>query len=242
MATCKKEAALLFLTQSKKRNPEASQWVHPDKYRCHHKTTNKGLLGFAEKMLRQQNRLQDIQPLQIIQDGNIISAISSYNGLTPRMDIDILRFYGDKIIEHWENQIEIGQSGYILESLKSTKKVPIRSRGITKINKQLAIDFMQEVCFLKNTKSIKQVINTEVFLYCNSKYDSCHLTVNQHQKIIQLMKGRTYNRIIKMIGEGNQVIAYSEGSKQHTPCILIDLIRFENNKITELKQMCAENT
>jgi len=232
----KKVTALLFLTFSKQRDPLALEYVHPKKYIYNRETSSKGILGFAEKMLRQQEYYSNVKPLQIIQDGDFISAVSHYQGHQTWLGIDILRFRNNKIVEHWESNIAtsfrmIGELP--LSSFKSAKERKLK----TNENKIIAVNFIKDKYFVKNTKSMRLYTDTQKYTYFNTMNPETESGINNNIKISSLMRKRNYKEILKVMAEGNQVIIYSEGMIQNKPATLIDLFTIENTKITIHQQM-----
>ena len=163
----KKDTALLFLAFSKRRDPMALELVHPKKYIYNRETSSRGILGFAEKMLRQQEYFSNIQPLQIIQDGDFISAVSHYQGHQSWLGIDIFKFCNNKIIEHWENNIATSfrmNAEFLFPPLKSNKKEKLKAEE----NKINAIRFIKDIYFSKNTKILGQFTDSEKYTYFNT--------------------------------------------------------------------------
>lgn len=232
----KKDTALLFLTFSKQRDPLALELVHPKKYIYNRVTSSKGILGFAEKMLRQQEYFSNVQPLQIIQDGDFISAVSHYQGHQSWLGIDILRFCNNKIIEHWENNIATSfrlNADLLFPSFKSAKGKKLK----TNENKITAVNFIKEIYFQKNLKSICRYTDIQKYTYFNTMESETESGLKNSVKISALMRKRSYEEIVKVMAEGNQAIVYSKGIIQNKPVTLIDLFTFENNKITIHQQM-----
>jgi predicted SnoaL-like aldol condensation-catalyzing enzyme len=232
----KKDTALLFLTFSKQRDPLALELVHPKKYIYNRETSSKGILGFAEKMLRQQEYYSNIKPLQIIQDGDFISTVSHYQGHQSWLGIDILRLCNNKIVEHWENNIATSfrmKTELLFPSFKSTKERKLK----TNENKIVAVNFIKEIYFLKNLKSIWRYTDKQNYTYFNTMEPETESGINNSIKISSLMRKREYKEIVKVMAEGNQAIVYSKGIIQNKPVTLIDLFTFENNKITIHQQM-----
>ena len=232
----RKDTALLFLAFSKRRDPMALELVHPKKYVYNRETSSRGILGFAEKMLRQQEYFSNVQPLQIIQDGDFISAVSHYQGRQTWLGIDILRFCNNKIVEHWENKIATSfrmKAELLLPSVVSTKE----KKQKTNENKIIAVNFIKELYFSKNMKSIWQHTDNQKFMYFNTMESETESGINNSAKISALVRKRSYQEIVKVMAEGNQAIVYSKGFIQHKPVTLIDWFTFENNKITIHQQM-----
>lgn len=238
MAFSKKESAISFLKHSKTRSPEAIRWIHPQKYKCHIGTSGIGMLGFAEKMLRQQKQGYEIHPFKTLQDGNYVAAFSTHQETLPVIYIDILRFYGDKIIEHWENHIKLGDSAIVIEILSDSDNESISGKGQ---NKKRAQELIHEGLVLKNVNMFKTAINTDHFSYINLNSDLGILHVNQFPLIARSLKKKSYHSVLNVIAEGSLALACSEGSTNEVPCILIDIFKFHKKELIQLVHLNSES-
>jgi predicted SnoaL-like aldol condensation-catalyzing enzyme len=121
----------------------------------------------------------------------------------------------------------------LLPSVVSTKE----KKQKTNENKIIAVNFIKELYFPKNMKSIWQYTDNQKFMYFNTMESETESGINNSAKISALMRKRSYQEIVKVMAEGNQAIVYSKGFIQNKPVTLIDWFTFENNKITIHQQM-----
>jgi predicted SnoaL-like aldol condensation-catalyzing enzyme len=121
----------------------------------------------------------------------------------------------------------------LLPSVVSTKE----KKQKTNENKIIAVNFIKELYFSKNMKSIWQYTDNQKFMYFNTMESETESGINNSAKISALMRKRSYQEIVKVMAEGNQAIVYSKGFIQNKPVTLIDWFTFENNKITIHQQM-----
>jgi predicted SnoaL-like aldol condensation-catalyzing enzyme len=238
MQITKKDAAISFLSAYSTKNPQALEFIHPRHYQCNKHFQYPGLLGFAEKMLRQQQFATEIRPIKVIQDGDFVSALSFISGIFSGMGIDIFRFKGSKIIEHWENH-ETAPAIDLGHSISGIAKSEIQDRNKTESNKKLAVDFVSDVLIGNNPKLLKKYSHPTHFKFYNLHQKLKEAGTDSMRIIAQNIKKQSYHNILNVIGEGNHVNVYSDGIKQGKPYRFCDLFVFIDNKIVEHRQIAS---
>jgi predicted SnoaL-like aldol condensation-catalyzing enzyme len=238
MQITNKETAISFLSAYSNRNPEALDFIHPRYYQCNQNMQNRGLLGFAEKVLRQQQFATEIRPIKVIQDGDFVSALSFIKGIYSGMGVDIFRFKGNKIIEHWENY-EIKAGRQLPIHLEEIAKSEIQELNKTDFNKKMAIEFVTAILISKNFKNILSFIDPIRYRYFDSQNNLCVTDTESFRFFIQRIKKQSYHSIINVIGEGNYVNIYCAGVIKGKPHNFCDLLVFQDNKIIEHRQIAA---
>jgi predicted SnoaL-like aldol condensation-catalyzing enzyme len=238
MSLSKKEIAILFLKQSKKGDPKALNWIHPQRYKSHSGTSSRGIHGFAEKMLRQTKNSVEILPIQILNEGDYIAAFSTLEQSQRILYSDILRFHGDKIIEHWEFPIHLEESAHTMALMHFSENGNHAEKGQQNTHKQLVYELIDEG-LIRKADQLQSLIDHDLFTYVNLNSEHGILNVNHFPIIFELLKKRNYKRILNLIGEGNQILCYSEGRTKGNVCIFIDLFSFNSSKLVKLIQLSS---
>lgn len=233
-----KDAAISFLSAYSKKNPQALEFIHPRHYRCNSNFHYPGLLGFAEKMLRQQQLATEIKPIKAIQDGNFVSTLSFISGVFSGMSIDIFRFKGNKIIEHWENH-EAAPANHFEHSISGITESEIQDINKTEVYKKMAFDFVTHVFIGNNPKLLKKYTHPIQFKCYNLQQKLNEAGNDSIRTFSQNIKKQTYLNILNVIGEGNHVTVYCDGMKQGKPYRFCDLFVFLDNKIIEHRQIAS---
>jgi predicted SnoaL-like aldol condensation-catalyzing enzyme len=238
MQITNKDAAISFLSAYSTKNPQALEFIHPRHYQCNRNFLYPGLLGFAEKMLRQQQFATEIKPVKVIQDGDFVSALSFISGVFSGMGIDIFRFKGNKIIEHWENH-ETAPTIELEHSISGIAESEIQDRNKTESYKKMALDFVTQVFIGNKPRLLKKYTHPLQFKCYNLQQKLNEAGTDSIRTFSQNIKKQTYQNILNVIGEGNHVTVYCDGMKQGKPYRFCDLFVFLDNKIIEHRQIAS---
>jgi predicted SnoaL-like aldol condensation-catalyzing enzyme len=214
--------------------PGPVDYINPEKYIQHNLSAKDGLQGLQELMAQLPPNSARVNTVRVFQDGDHVFTHSEYDFFGPKIGFDIFRFENGKIVEHWDNLQETpvapNPSGHAMIDGPTEPQDLER----TEENKKLVRQFVEDI--LVNGK-LDQL---------PGYYDGDHYV--QHNPIIadglsglgqtlQFMAehGITlrYDKIHKVLGEGNFVLVVSEGSYADQPTAFYDLFRVDHGKIVE---------
>ncbi len=214
-------------------NPEPAGTINSGKYIQHNLGIEDGLAGFGAVLQALPPKSAKVNTHRVIQDGDYVVAHTEYNFFGPKAGFDIFRFEGGKIVEHWDNLQEItpkNPSGHSM--FDGVKTVSDSSK--TNTNKTLIKNFVQDVLMGQNPGKLVGYFNGHRYIQHNPNIAdglsglNAALQAMAEQGIV--MK---YDKIHKVLGEGNFVLTVSEGSFAGKPTSFYDLFRVEDNKIAE---------
>ena len=190
--------------------------INPEKYIQHNLGIKDGLAGFGEALAALPAGSARVNTVRVLQDGDFVIAHTDYNFFGPKIGFDIFRFEGGKIVEHWDNLQEKpatpNPSGHTM--IDGTTEV--KDLDKTEENKKLVALFVSDVLQGKAPERL------------TSYFDGAALEAMAKQGIAM-----TYDRVHKVLGEGNFVLAISEGSFGGKAVTFYDLFRVEGGKIAE---------
>lgn len=173
--------------------------------------------------------------VRVIADDDIVVVYARYLGFGPKATIgfDVFRVENGRIVEHWDNLIE---------------EQPLNPSGRSQIDGTIYITDLDKTVDNKAkvkeflTKSLIEHAKIDITKYINPK------TYFQHNPIVadgldgfgaamaQMAKNgkaMTYNKVHKVIGEGNFVLTMSEGAIGSDAMAFYDLFRLEEGLIVE---------
>lgn len=209
-------------------------YISSDKYIQHNLAAKDGLQGLEEFLGQVPPNTIRVNTVRVFQDGDHVFAHSDYDFFGPKIGFDIFRFEGGKIVEHWDNLQEtpVGAN----PSGHSMTDGPTEAKDLerTEQNKELVRRFVEDALVNGKLDSLPQFFDGDRYTQHNPEIGDGLTGLGQ---ALQFMAehGITmrYDRIHKVLGEGNFVLVVSEGSYNEQPTAFYDLFRVEDGKIAE---------
>lgn len=180
---------------------------------------------------------------RMIGEGNLVASHATYTGFgpVPLVAMDVFRFNEDgKIVEHWDNMIPVAKpnpSGRT-QTDGATEVTDLKQ---TTANKAKVEEFITKSLIKHEKVDITQYISPTTYLQHNPMVADGLEGFGAFMADLA-KKGITmeYDKIHKVIGEGNFVMALSEGSFGGKPQAFYDLFRLENGLIVEHWDVIAD--
>jgi predicted SnoaL-like aldol condensation-catalyzing enzyme len=207
--------------------------INPDKYIQHNLGAADGLAGFGAVLQALPPRSARVNTVRVFEDGDYVFAHTDYNFFGPKIGFDIFRFENGRIVEHWDNLQETTGPNPNGQTMIGG---PTEAHDVTKTeaNKALVRAFVDDVLVHGRLDRLAGYFDGDRYVQHNP-----HIGDNLSGLAAALeamaAKGITmkYDRIHKVLGEGNFVLVVSEGSFAGAATSFYDLFRVENGKIAE---------
>ncbi|SFJ59602.1 Predicted SnoaL-like aldol condensation-catalyzing enzyme [Paenibacillus sp. UNC496MF] len=233
-ATNNANKAIAVLKSLESGDPAAiTQWVNQDKYIQHNLNFSSGreaMLG-AMDQLTQAGTKVDIK--RVLVDGDIVALHTDYNFFGPKAGFDIFRFENGQIVEHWDNlqdKVERTPSGHTMFD-GPTEIVDLDK---TEENKALVKNFIQDVLMGQNPDKLRSYINENKYIQHNPAVADGLSGLGAYlESMAKQGIEMKYKKIHIVLGQGNFVLAASEGTFGGEHTSFYDLLRIENGKIVE---------
>jgi len=208
--------------------------INADKYIQHNPSAKDGLAGFDELMSQLPKGSARVNTVRVYQDGDFVFAHTDYDFFGPKIGFDIFRFENGKIVEHWDNLQEKPKSANPSGHTMTDGPTQATDLDQTDVNKGIVRSFVDDI--LVNGRMDKLA----------GYYDGDHY-VQHNPHIADGLSGlgaalaamaksgvtMKYDRIHRVLGEGNMVLVVSEGSFAGDHSSFYDLFRVERGKIAE---------
>jgi len=208
-------------------------YINPNKYIQHNLSAADGLAGFGALISQLPPNSAKVNTVRVFEDGDFVFAHTDYNFFGPKIGFDIFRFEDGKIVEHWDNLQETAKpnpSGHTMidgaTQLKDIDK--------TEANKTLVRNFVDDVLVNGKMDKLAGYFDGDNYIQHNpnipDQLSGLGATLGELAKQGIFLK---YDKIHRVLGEGNFVLVVSEGHFGKSYNSFYDLFRVENGKIAE---------
>lgn len=234
MELTNKEKAVALLNSFNTGDQAPISYINPEKYIQHNLAVGDGLAGFGEVVKNAPPQGFKANVIRAFQDGEYVFTHTEYDFFGPKAGFDVFRFENGKIVEHWDNLAEITP---INPSGRTQLDGPsdITDKENTETNKKLVESFVTEVLMNGKMDNLTTYINPDQYLQHNSSIadglDGLGAALKYFAENGLVLE---YDKLHKVLGEGNFVLAISEGKfGKGDHVAYYDLFRIEKEQIVE---------
>ena len=212
---------------------EPIAYINPTKYIQHNLAVGDGLEGFGAVLANAPAGGFKAKVVRSFQDGDFAVLHTIYDFFGPKIGFDVFRFEDGKIVEHWDNLIEIkpaNPSGRTQTDGTTT----ITDLDKTDANKTLVKNFVSDILVNGDMSKLAGYFDGDNYLQHNPAVGDglSGLGAALEAMAKQGIK-MEYDKIHKVLGSGNLVLTMSEGKMGGAHTSYYDLFRVENGKIAE---------
>ncbi|WP_299188165.1 nuclear transport factor 2 family protein [uncultured Aquimarina sp.] len=230
----KKEKVVALLNSFNTGDQTPISYINPQKYIQHNLDVGDGLAGFGEVMKNAPESGFKANIIRAFEDEDYVFTHTEYDFFGPKAGFDIFKFEDGLIIEHWDNLLAVQKpnpSGHT-QFDGATK---IKDLDKTEANKTKVKDFIEKVLLNGEMDKITNYINPKEYIQHNPAVADGLEGFGEAMKYFAknglVME---YQKLHMVVGEGNFVLAVSEGKfGKGDPTAFYDLFRLENGLIVE---------
>jgi predicted SnoaL-like aldol condensation-catalyzing enzyme len=230
----KKEKVVALLKAIETGATEPVSYINPSKYIQHNLAVADGLAGFGTVLQALPKGSTKVNTVRAFQDGDFVFTHTDYNFFGPKIGFDIFRFEDDKIVEHWDNLQETPTKPNPSGHTMIDGATEIKDLDKTETNKALVKNFVEDILVNGKMDKLAGYFDGDNYIQHNpqipDKLSGLGATLEALAKQGIFLK---YDKIHKVLGEGNFVLVVSEGHFGKDYNAFYDLFRVENGKIAE---------
>lgn len=233
MEISNKEKVVALLKSIETGEQEPVGYINPDKYIQHNLGIADGLAGFGALLQQLPPNSAKVNTVRAFQDGDFVFTHTDYNFFGPKIGFDIFRFEDGKIVEHWDNLQETAKpnpSGHTMID----GATEIKDLDKTEANKTLVRNFVDDILVNGRMEKLARYFDGDNYIQHNpnipDQLSGLGATLEALGKQGIFLK---YDKIHRVLGEGNFVLVVSEGHFGKDYNAFYDLFRVENGKIAE---------
>lgn len=208
--------------------------INPAKYIQHNLGIKDGLAGFGEALAALPAGSARVNTVRAFQDGDYVFAHTDYNFFGPKIGFDVFRFEDGKIVEHWDNLQEKPAIPNPSSHTMLDGATELKDLDKTAANKALVAQFVSDVLMGKAPEKLISYFDGDKYIQHNPAIaDGLSGLGAALEAMAKQGEAMVYSRVHKVLGEGNFVLAISEGSFAGKAVTFYDLFRVEGGKIAE---------
>lgn len=228
------EKAVALLNSIETGDSSAIAYVNPNHYVQHNLSVADGLAGFGEVLQALPKNSAKVNVVRSFQDGNYVVTHTDYNFFGPKVGFDVFRFEEGQIVEHWDNLTEKSDLPNPSGRTQLDGETTITDHHKTLENKALVASFVETVLINGRFDQLTNFISAETYIQHNTQIgDGLKSLGDAIQAMAKQGITMEYDKLHKVLGQGNFVLAISDGKFANQHVSYYDLFRIEDNKIVE---------
>ncbi|HYE60264.1 MAG TPA: nuclear transport factor 2 family protein [Candidatus Kapabacteria bacterium] len=207
--------------------------IHPQKYIQHNLSAEDGPDGLKRMLASIPQNSIRVRTARVFQDGDYVVTHNEYEFFGPKVGFDIYRFEDGKIVEHWDNLQEIPPKPNPSGHTMIDGPTEVKNLEKTEQNKELIRQYLDDISSGRMDR-LPTYFEGDQYIQHNPQIaDGLSGLMKGIQEMTKAGITVSYDRVHKVLGEGNFVLAVSEGEFAGKPTSFYDLFRIENGKIVE---------
>jgi len=233
MPPAKKDQIRALLESIETGDPEPIAVVNEAKYVQHNPQTHEGSEGLAALFKRLSRTSPRVNIVRAYEDGDFVFAHTEYDFARRNIGFEVFRFEDDQAVEHWDNiQRRAGpnQSGHSMVD-GPTEAV---DHNLTETNRELVRSFVDVVLVQGHFDSIETYVDSVSYTEHNPELgDGLANLRSTLEATGDNRRSIDYQRIHRVLAEGNFVLCVSEGYFAGEHSSFYDLFRVATGKVVE---------
>lgn len=233
MKNANKQKVVALLKSIETGAAEPVGYINPTNYVQHNQAVADGLAGFGALLQQIPDGSAKVNTVRVFADGEYVISHTDYNFFGPKIGIDIFRFENGQIVEHWDNLQETATETASGRSQidGSTQIVDLDK---TEANKALVQNLINDVFLGANPDKITDYISTEQYDQHNPGVKDGLAGLGEGlEALAEAGMPMIYEKNHAIFGEGNFVLAVSEGVFMKERVAFYDIFRVEDGKVVE---------
>ena len=214
-------------------DPASVEVISPDTYIQHNPQTHEGREGLAALFQRLSKTNPRVNIVRAFEDGDYVFGHTEYDFASRRIGFEVFRFEGDLAVEHWDN-IQPRQGPNPSGHSMVDGPTEATDHALTESNRALARAFVEDVLIGRRLDALDQYIDAETFTQHNPHLaDGLPALRAALQSPPELGHAIRYDRLHRVLAEGNFVLTVSEGTRDDVHSAFYDLFRVAEGKLVE---------
>jgi len=222
-----------FIESIATRDGKTTNYLSPNTYIQHNILAVDGVEGFELWLKYLPKGSEKARVVRAFEDGDFAFTHSEFNFYGHQIGFDIFRFEDGKIVEHWDNMQAVAGPNASGHTMMDGPTQP-SDFFKTDTNKALVRSFIEDVLINEQWDQIANYIDGEKYIQHNPHVADglSGLSEAMHAWASQGIRMK-YEKLHMVLGQGNFVLAVSEGTLAGKHTSFYDLFRIENGLLAE---------
>ena len=233
MTAAKKDRIRALLTSIETGDPRPVAVVNEAKYIQHNPQTHEGSEGLAALFKRLSKTSPRVNIVRAFEDGDFVFAHTEYDFASRNIGFEVFRFEDGRAVEHWDNiQARQGPN----QSGRSMVDGPTESVDLdqTEINRAFVRSFVETVLIDGQLDRLTDYVDEDAYAEHNPRLVDGVSALRSALEVSDKGGGHIdYQRVYRVLAEGNFVLCVSEGNFGGVHSALYDLFRVAEGKLVE---------
>lgn len=228
------EKVIALLNSIETGDPLPVSYINAKQYTQHNVAIGDGLAGFGALLQALPKGSAKVNVIRAFADGDFVFTHTDYEFFGPKVGFDVFRFEEGLIVEHWDNLTEKSSVRNPSGRSQLDGATQVTDFDQTEKNKNRVKDFIDKVLINEKFDQLTQFISTETYLQHNSHIaDGLDGLGQAIEALAKQGIHMVYSVNHRVLGEGNFVLAISEGTFGNDAVAYYDLFRLSQGKIVE---------
>lgn len=233
MNTAKKDQIRALLKSIETGDPRPVAVVNEAKYIQHNPQTREGSEGLAALFQRLSKTSPRVNIVRAFEDGDFVFAHTEYDFASRKIGFEVFRFEDGRAVEHWDNiQDRQGPN----QAGRSMVDGPTESvdHDLTENNRAFVRSFVETVLVDEQLDRLKDYVDEDAYAEHNPRLgDGVSALRSALEATDNGRRHIAYQRVHRVLAEGNFVLGVSEGYFGQVHSAFYDLFRVADEKIVE---------
>lgn len=233
MTAAKRDQIRALLKSIETGDPGPIAVVNEAKYIQHNPQTQEGSEGLAALFKRLSKTSPRVRIVRAFEDGDFVFAHTEYDFAKHRIGFEVFRFEDGRAVEHWDNiQLRLGPN----ESGRSMVDGPTEIIDLdqTETNRAFVRSFVETVLVEGQLDRLTGYIDEDAYAEHNPRLaDGVSALRSALEASGKGGRYINYQRVYRVLAEGNFVLCVSEGNFRGVHSAFYDLFRVAEGKLAE---------
>jgi len=215
-------------------DPKPIAYINQNKYIQHNLAVGDGMAGLGVLFASLPKGATKVNVVRAFEDGDFVFVHVEYDFFGPKIGFDVFRYEDGKIVEHWDNLQQTAAKPSPSGHTMTDGPIEATDLDKTTANKALMHAYMDDIVFNRRREKFPVYFDGNNYIQHNPWVaDQLSGLAAGLQALAKEGHAVHYDRVHKILGEGNFVLIISEGTFGGQPTAYYDLFRIENGKIAE---------
>jgi predicted SnoaL-like aldol condensation-catalyzing enzyme len=208
--------------------------VNPERYVQHNLAVGDGLAGLGAALQALPPGSARVNTVRVFEDGDFVFAHTDYNFFGPKIGFDVFRFEDGRIVEHWDNLQETPSGPNPSGHSMIDGPTVATDLALTAENKVRVAAFVDDILVNGRMERLAGYIQADRYTQHNPAIgDGLAGLGAALEAMAKAGLTMRYDRVHRVLGEGNFVLTLSEGEFAGRHVAFYDLFRVDGGLIVE---------